>query len=93
MTVNPIAIFIAERNAMNSQLLAESLARDPHFEVAAVNPPSRLLSLHTSKRPGVALISAELDSGLTNGMHLARALRSRTPELSIVILLESLAGY
>ena len=75
---------------MSSQLLAESLARDPRFEVAAVAPAPKILSLPLPKRPGVAVISAELESGPTKGMHLARALRARTHDLSIVILLETL---
>jgi DNA-binding NarL/FixJ family response regulator len=90
MAGHPIPILIAERNAMNSQLLAESLGRDPRFEVSAVFPAPKILSLVPPKRPGVAIISAELDSGSTKGLHLARSLRSCTHELSIVILLESL---
>ena len=75
---------------MTSHLLAESLARNPRFKVAAVVPPPKILSLPPTNRPGVAVISAELDSQPTKGMHLARALRARNRSLSIVILLESL---
>src|SRR5579862_3080052 len=87
---SPIPIFIADRNVMSSQLLAESLGRDPRFEVSAVNPAPKILSLLPPKKPGVAVISADLDSGSNKGMHLARSLRARTHDLSIVILLESL---
>ena len=90
MATFPIPLLIADRNVMSSQLLAESLARDPRFQVAAVAPAPKILSLSLPKRPGVAVISAELDSGPTKGMHLARALRARTHDLSIVILLEAL---
>ena len=75
---------------MSSQLLAESLARNPRFNVSTVVPPPRILSLPPTNRPGVAVISAELDSQPTKGMHLARALRARNRSLSIVILLEFL---
>ena len=74
---------------MGSQLLAESLGRDPRFEVAAVAPAAKILSLAPTNKPGVAVISAELDSGPTKGLHLARSLRARTHAWSIVILLES----
>jgi DNA-binding NarL/FixJ family response regulator len=90
MAVNPIPIFIVDRNAMNSQLLAESLGRDPRFEVAAVTSASSILSILPPKKPGVAVISAELESGAAKGMQLARSVRARTHDLSIVILLESL---
>ena len=90
MAPNPIPLFIADRSVMNSQLLAESLARDPRFEVSAVAPAPKILSLPIPKQPGVVVISAELDSGPTKGMHLARSLRARAHELSIVMLLESL---
>ena len=86
---NLISIFIADRNVMGSQLLAESLGRDPRFEVAAIAPAPKILSLVPTK-PGVAVISAELDSGSTKGFYLARSLRARTRALSIVMLLESL---
>ena len=90
MAVNPIPIFIADRNAMNSQLLAESLGRDPRFEVAAVTSAPNILSILPPKKPGVAVISAELESGPTKGMQLARSIRACTRDLSMVILLESL---
>jgi two-component system, NarL family, nitrate/nitrite response regulator NarL len=74
---------------MSSQLLAESLARDPRFQVVVVAPAPNILSMASGK-PGVVIISAELESGPTKGMHLARSLRSRGRELSIVLLLEAL---
>ena len=87
--MNAIPVFIADRNLLTSQLLAESLNRDCRFEVAAVNPAVKILSLSPAK-PGVAVISAELDSGPRKGLHLARSLRARTHDLSIIMLLESL---
>src|SRR5215467_7791945 len=89
MPMNAIPVFIADRNLLTSQLLAESLGRDRRFEVAAVNPAMKILSLSSSK-PGVAVISAELDSGPRKGLYLARSLRARTHDLSIVMILESL---
>jgi two-component system, NarL family, nitrate/nitrite response regulator NarL len=90
MTTQRIPVFIADRNVMSNQLLAESLGRDSRFDVATISPAPRILALPPVKQPGVAVISAELDSGPTKGMHLARVLRLRSLDLSIVILLESL---
>lgn len=90
MAINPISIFIAERNIMSNQLLAEALGKDPRFDVAIVAPAPRILSLVPREKAAVAVISAELESGPTKGMHLARSLRARSHDISIVMLLESL---
>jgi two-component system, NarL family, nitrate/nitrite response regulator NarL len=85
-----IPIIVADRNVMASQLLAESLRQDQRFEVAALAPPAKILQLPPPIKPGVAVISGELDSGSAKGMLLARSLRAKTRDLSIVILLDSL---
>jgi two-component system, NarL family, nitrate/nitrite response regulator NarL len=82
-------ILVADRNHMVSQLLAESLARDPRFEIVAVAPVAEVLSVVTTLQPHVALISADLDSGARNGLQLARNLHSRHPSIQIVVLLET----
>jgi DNA-binding NarL/FixJ family response regulator len=74
---------------MESQLLAESLARDPRFEVVAVATAADVLSTVTTRQPGVALISADLDSGAKKGFQIARNLHSHHPSVHIVMLLES----
>jgi len=90
MTPDPILLLIADRNVMCTQLLAESLGRDPRFDVAPIAPAPKILSLLPLRKPAVAVISAELDSGPTKGMHLARSVRARTRDVSIVMLLEFL---
>ncbi len=89
MPANAIPIIVADRNVMSSQLLAESLRQDACFDVVALAPPAKILSYPPPTMPGVAVISAELDSGSTKGMLLARSLRARTRNLSIVMLLET----
>jgi two-component system nitrate/nitrite response regulator NarL len=87
---NALRVLIADRNRMSSQLLAESLGRDPHFEVAAVAPATDILSVSARGKADVAVISAELDSGPRKGMHVARCLSGRSAHVSIVILLDAL---
>jgi DNA-binding NarL/FixJ family response regulator len=84
-----IRILVADRNRMESQLLAESLARDPRFEVVAVATAAEVFSIVTTRQPRVALISADLDSGAKKGFQITRNLHTRHPSIHIVMLLET----
>jgi two-component system, NarL family, nitrate/nitrite response regulator NarL len=84
-----IRILIADRNRMGNQLLAESLGRDPRFEVVAAAAPKEILSVVTNLQPDLALISADFDGAAKKGLQLARTLNSRNPSVGIVILLET----
>jgi DNA-binding NarL/FixJ family response regulator len=84
-----IRILVADRNQMSSQLLAESIARDPRFQIVAVATAADVFSIVTTRQPDVALISADLDSEAKNGLQIARNLHSRYPSIQILILLET----
>jgi two-component system, NarL family, nitrate/nitrite response regulator NarL len=84
-----IRILVADRNRMGNQLLAESLGRDPRFEVVAVAVPGEILSLVTTHQPHLALISADFDGAVKKGLPIARNLTRRDPSVRIVILLET----
>jgi two-component system nitrate/nitrite response regulator NarL len=84
-----IRILIADRNRMSNQLLAESLGRDPRFEIVAVSGPAEILSVVTNLQPDLALISADFDGAAKKGLQLARTLKSRNPAVGIVIVLEA----
>jgi len=81
-------ILVADRNRMASQLLAESLARDPRFEIVVASAAD-VFSIATTRRPHVALISADLDSDARKGLQIARNLHSGHPSIHIVIMLET----
>ena len=83
-----IRILIADRNRMGNQLLAESLGRDPHFEIVTAATPGEILKVVTSLQPDLALISADFDGAAKKGLQVARTLKSRNPSVGIVILLE-----
>src|SRR5881296_3801444 len=83
-----IRVLIAERSRMASQLLAESLERDSRFQVVAVAPAAELFSVATSRKPDVAVISADFVSTARNGLQIARALTTSLPSIGIVILLD-----
>ena len=76
---------------MYSQLLAESLGRDPRFEVLAVAAAADIFPI-AARKPDVALISMEFDAGAKKGLAVARALNAAHPGIHIVTLLEASAG-
>ena len=87
----PIQILIADRNSMGSQLLAESLDRDPRFEAVGVNfAPSAtdILNAIGARKPDVVVISADFDGGTKGGLQVARALSSHGSIVNLVLLLE-----
>ena len=84
----PIRVFVADRNRMGSQLLAESLGRDPRFEVAGITAAADLLSVAGPCKADVAIISADSDIDTKKGLQVARTLKARHPEIRLVVLLE-----
>jgi two-component system nitrate/nitrite response regulator NarL len=84
-----IRVFIAERNRMATQLLVESLERDSKFQVTAVSTVAELLSIATTCKSDVAVISADFVSAPTKGLEVARDLNKRHPSVRIVILLDT----
>jgi DNA-binding NarL/FixJ family response regulator len=85
-----LKIFIADRNLMSSQLLAESLGRDTDLQVISVASAAKILSVPATEGSAVAIISAELDSTPRKGLQLARSLLAQNHDFSIVILLDYL---
>jgi len=83
-----IQVLVAERTRLASQLLGESLERDSRFRVVAVPTPGELLLVAANCKPHVALISADLDSAPRSGLHVARILNARQPDIHIAILLD-----
>ena len=84
-----IRVLIADRNRMGNQLLAESLGRDPRFEVVSTAAPADILSTVTKLQPHLALVSADFDGAPKKGLQVARTLKSRNLAVGIVILLDT----
>ncbi len=83
-----IRILVADRNQMTSQLLAESLGRDPRFEITGVAAAEKILLLVPLHKADVAVISAEFDSVTKKGLQITRTLHKRYPYVRIVVLLD-----
>jgi len=82
-----IRVVVLDRNRMSSQLLADSLTRDPRFQ-ALVAVPAEISTVVFKRAPQIAVISAELDSWRTDGTQLAQGLSRQFPNLAILILLD-----
>ncbi|MFZ3189020.1 MAG: LuxR C-terminal-related transcriptional regulator [Candidatus Sulfotelmatobacter sp.] len=82
-----IQILVADRDRMGSQLLAESLGRDPHFEILGVAAAADIFPI-AARKPDVSLISMEFEAGAKKGLQVARALNAVHPGIHLVILLE-----
>ena len=85
-----IRVLIAERDRMASQLLAESLERDPRYQVVATPPVNELLSVATLCKPDVAVISYNLGTNSGKGLQIVRTLNMRLPSVRVVVLLDVL---
>jgi two-component system nitrate/nitrite response regulator NarL len=83
-----VRILISDRNRMASHLLAESLSRDPYFEVTCVAAADEVLSSALAHKPDLAVISAEFDGGTKTGLQIVRSLSSRQPKIEIVTLID-----
>ena len=73
---------------MGSQLLAESLGRNPRFEIAGIAATAELPSMAGSCKADVAVISVDSDSAAGKGLQVARTLSARQPDVRLVVLLE-----
>jgi two-component system nitrate/nitrite response regulator NarL len=89
VVASSIRILIADRHRMGNQLLAESLGRDPQFEIVAAAAPSDILSMVTNLQPDLALISADFEGAAKKGLQVARTLKQRNPDVKIVVMLET----
>src|SRR5882724_3902946 len=83
-----VRILISDRNRMASHLLAESLNRDPRFEVTCVVAGDEILPSAIAHKPDVAVVSAEFDSGTKTGLQIVRSLSSRQARVEIVVLID-----
>lgn len=84
-----VRISICDRNRLNSQLLAESLDRNPEFEIAAVTGPEEVLSSALLRKPDLIVLSADFDGAKGKGFQLARSLSGHQPEIFVVILVDA----
>jgi two-component system, NarL family, nitrate/nitrite response regulator NarL len=89
-TAAPIRVLVADRTRMNSQLVADALARGQNFQVAEAEPnEAAILEAVGHESPDVILLSSTLEDDPTKGSHVARHLRIAYPKINIVMLLDA----
>ncbi len=85
----PIRVLAADSTRMNSQMLADVLARDKRFCVLETQiSVEGILAAADRDKPDVVLLSPVLEDDSTRGYSLARELRSQYPAVRIVMLLD-----
>jgi len=87
-SLKQIRVLVADHNPMDSQLLAESLGRNPRFEITGITSPERVVSLVSLHKTDVAVISVELDGVTQKGLQVARSLNTHYPDVRIVVLVD-----
>jgi len=83
----PFAL-ISDRDAMSSQLLADTLVRNRQYQAAAIAPAQLLCSLKDGA-VGLVVIGAELAPRPGCGFDLAQAVARAYPRTAIVMLLDA----
>ena len=84
-----IRVLAADSTRMNSQLLADVLARDKRFRVLATQlSAATILAVSDSEKPDVVLLSPLLENDPTLGFQVARQLHAAHPATRIVMLLD-----
>jgi DNA-binding NarL/FixJ family response regulator len=84
-----IRVLTADSTRMNSQMLADVLARDKRFRVLETQlSAAAILAVAATEKPDVALLSPLLEDDPGLGFQLARQLRAAHPTTRIVMLLD-----
>ena len=85
-----LRVLAVDSISMSTQLLVEALARGAQFEMIE-SPPNAAAILDLTKRekPHVVVISAKLGEDHAGGIDLLRELRTESPSLRAIMLLDS----
>lgn len=85
----PIRVLAADSTRMNSQMLADVLARDKRFSVLETQTSADgILAAAERDKPDVVLLSPVLENDPAGGYSMARELRSLHSGIRIVMLLD-----
>lgn len=88
--LSTIRVLAADSTRMNSQLLAEALSREAHFQVADIDPkPETILAAIAQQRPHVVVISSALEESSSKGFDLTRHIRDSYPDTRVVLLMDT----
>jgi DNA-binding NarL/FixJ family response regulator len=75
---------------MSTQLLADALARDPHFNIIeSTSNVTGILHLVKREKPHIAVVSAKLGESGHGSFELVREIRTQAPDTRVIVLLDS----
>jgi len=84
-----IRVLAADSTRMNSQMLADVLARDKRFRVLETQTAAdKILAVAERDKPDVVLLSPVLENDPQKGFSVARELHAAHPAIRIVMLLD-----
>jgi len=85
-----IRVLAAESTRMNSQLLAEGLARDSQLQVTGIEPKATsVLAAVTEGRPHVVVMSLALEESATQGFDLTRQVCAASSGTRVILLMDT----
>lgn len=85
-----IRVLAADSTRMNSQLLAEALARDGQLRVTGIEPKAAsILAAVSEGRPDVVVVSLALDDSATQGFELTRQICCASAETRVILLMDT----
>ena len=85
-----IRVFVADSNAIHSELLAEALGRGQQFDIVGYAANSLdVVQLVGTYSPDVLLVSGSSREKSTGGLGVLASVRASFPDLKTVVLLES----
>jgi two-component system nitrate/nitrite response regulator NarL len=86
----PIRVLLAVNSRIRSQMLTETLRRDPSLQImgSALNSREFLKAAHHHK-PDIVILGAHLDDNPAGGIATLRTLREARPEICSILLVAS----
>ena len=85
-----IRVLAADSTRMNSQLLAEALARDSQLQVTGIEPKATsILAAVNEGRPDVVVVSLALDESANQGFELTRQICGASSETRVILLMDT----
>jgi len=82
-----VRVMVADRNLMNAQLLAQALSKDSRFHVAVVSGAAQVMLAGANAE--VAVISADLGTGVDDAMRMTRTFAERYPSARLIVLMDT----
>jgi DNA-binding NarL/FixJ family response regulator len=84
-----IKVLAADSTRMSSQLLADALAQEAHFETTSIEAnSSALLDAVAETKPHILLLSSALNGSANAGFEITRQVRTLSAETKVIVLMD-----